>query len=59
MILNIWAIIIIVMQVISVLLTPFVIGKDKGKYTWVGWVSNIITLIILLLALGLKIGFSF
>ncbi|MDD5016410.1 MAG: hypothetical protein PHW73_15200 [Atribacterota bacterium] len=56
---NIYGRILIALQGLSVLLAPFVIGKDRGKYTWSNFIGSLIGLILLLLALGLKISFSY
>lgn len=52
---NIWAWIIIGLQVFNVLVTPFLIGEERRNKYWTAWdwLSSAVGLIMLLLAFKL------
>lgn len=58
--LNIWGWVLIIMTILNLWVLPFMWGKNRGVYGWSTLISNIIGIVILLLALdvlSLRIGF--
>jgi len=50
---NIYAKILICLMVIEIIGQPAFFGKDKGKYSFGGWIGSIITLVLIIKALGI------
>ncbi len=55
---NIWANLLIILISADIISTPFIWGKERPAYGWPYLIGNIISLILVLLALGLKVSVS-
>ncbi len=57
--LNVWAVILLALQVLGIVLAPFTWGKSRGENGWGRLIGSIIGLVVLLLAFGLQIRISY